>query len=112
MRTPTPSGFSGHPAKRVTMLLTVRDRSHRGSLMIELLRRARRAKLSGATAFEAHEGYGVSGRVHRTHLLSDDAPVTVVIIDRPDQIDEFLRQVGPLLGDVLVTIEDIDIVEL
>jgi PII-like signaling protein len=112
MRSTTPSTFPSHPAKRATVLLTVRDHTHHRSLMIELLQRARRAKLSGVTVFEAQEGYGESGRIHRTHLLSDDAPVTVVFIDRPDRIDGFLREVEPLLDDVLVIVDDIDVVGL
>jgi PII-like signaling protein len=80
--------------------------------MLELLKRARRAKLSGATVFEAYEGYGASGHIHRTHLASVDRPVSVVIIDWPDRVDAFLREVAELLQDVLVTVEDIDIVEI
>jgi hypothetical protein len=80
--------------------------------MTALLKRARRAKLAGATVFEAHEGYGASGHIHRSHLLSDDSPITVVLVDRPDRIDAFLDNVSDILVDVLVTVEDIDIIEI
>lgn len=112
MRPTVPSRFPTHPAKRVTMLLNISDHAHHGSLMTKLLQRARQAKLRGATLFEGYEGYGSSGRIHRTHLLSNDAPVTVVIIDRPDRIDAFLLDVGDLLEDVLTTVSDVEVIEL
>jgi PII-like signaling protein len=111
MRANTPSQFPSRPAKRATMLFSMRDHAHHRSLMIQLLKRARRAKLSGATVYEAHAGYGESGRVHRVHLMADDRPVTLVIVDRPETIVTFLDQVADLLHDVLVTVDDIDIVE-
>ncbi len=104
--------FSSHPAKRVTILLSVHDHTRHGSLMVQLLQRAKRCKLAGATAFKAQEGYGASGRRHRTHIVSDDAPITVVIVDHPERIDAFLGALEGLLDDVLVTVEDIEVVEL
>lgn len=107
-----PPRFPGRPAVRVTVLFSMRDRSRHSSLMIGLLQRARRAGLAGATAFKAQEGYGASGRVHRTHLMSDDAPVTVVIVDRPELIELFLGDLAGYLDDVLVTVDHVEVVEL
>lgn len=50
--------------------------------------------------------------MHRTHSLSDDAPVTLVVIDRPEQIDAFLSEVADLLRNVFVTITDVEVVEI
>lgn len=104
--------FPTYRAKRVTMILRVRDHDHHGSLLVHLMQRARKAKVAGATAFEAHEGYGHSGRIHRTHSISDDAPVTLVIIDRVERVDAFLVDATDLLKNVLVTVSDVDVIEL
>ena len=71
-----------------------------------------KARLAGATAFEALEGYGVSGQMHKTHTLSDDAPIMIVIIDREEPIEAFLRDAAELLVNVLVTVVDVQVVEL
>jgi uncharacterized protein len=112
MTATSPSPLPRHSAKRLTMMLSKQDHARHTSLMIALLKRARRAKLSGATVFEAHEGFGASGRVHRSHVLSDDSPITVVFVDLPDRIDAFLEDVSDLLVDVLVIVDDIDVIEL
>lgn len=107
-----PQGRPGRPAQRATLHISVRD--HRGgrSLEVEVLKRAREAKVAGATVFEGHQGFGRSGAVHREHLLSDDRPLAVVIVDRPERIDAFLQAARPLLEGVTVTIEDVEILEL
>lgn len=112
MRPTTPSTFTGRPARRLTMLMTVHDHVRHGSLEMELLKRARRAKLAGATVFEGHEGYGVSGHIHRTHLVGDDAPLAVVVVDEPDRVERFLHEVAELLHDVLVITDDVEILDL
>lgn len=105
-------GFVTYPAKRLTMFFGVRDHDHHGSLLVHLMQRAHKARLAGATAFEALEGYGASGQVHKTHAMSDDAPVMIVIIDRAEPIEAFLRDAAELLVNVLVTVVDVQVVEL
>ena len=112
MRTTATSRYPTRRARRITFWLGARDHTGHGSLLVQLLQRARRSNLSGASVFEARMGYGASRRVHQTHLLSGDAPLAVVIIDHPDRIDAFLLDIADLLQDVLVTIDDIDVIEL
>lgn len=112
MRTTTSSAFTGQPAKRLTLLMSVHDHVRHNSLEMEILKRARKAKLAGATVFEGDEGYGVSGHVHAEHFLSDDRPLAVVIIDQPDRIDKFLHGIASLLDGVLVAVEEIEILDL
>lgn len=112
MRPTTPSRFAGRPAVRLTMLMTVHDHVRHGSLEMELLKRARKAKLAGATVFEGYEGYGASGHVHRTHVMSDDAPLALVIVDEPHRVEQFLDDVADLLHGVLVVTDDVETLDL
>ena len=101
-----------HPAQRLTILLGARDHYHHGSLFVHLMQRARKAKLAGATAFEAYEGYGASGQTHAKHSMTDDSPIGIVIIDRAERIQAFLLEASDLLQNIVTTIADIEIVEL
>jgi len=111
MRITGASNIPSRPAKRVSILLSVKDRSRHSSLMIRLMQQAREAKLPGATAFQAQQGFGASGSIHRTHALGDDAPVTIVIVGTPERIDSFLAEVTDLVKDVLIIVEEIDVIE-
>jgi uncharacterized protein len=106
------SHLPGRPAKRVTVLLNTRDHTHHRSLMIDLLKAARRRKLAGATVFQARQGFGTGGRTHRVQLLSDDSPRAVVLVDQADKIDEFLSESDSLLDGTFVMVEDVEIVDL
>lgn len=103
-------GLPARPARRLTLMLNVQDHRHHASLMVELVRRARRAGMAGLTVFEGHAGFGASGAAHRTRLLHDDAPLAVVIVDEPDRIDHFLAAAADVLGPVLAVIDDVTVV--
>jgi len=100
-----------HPAKRLTLHCNTRDHAHHHSLVIEVIRRARRAKLAGATVFQGVEGFGTSGLTEHQHLVGGNAPVAVVIVDQADRIEAFLHDMGDSLDHVLVTVHDVEIIE-
>lgn len=112
MRDTSPSRFPTHPAKRITALLSVHDHAHHASLVSTLIQKAREMNLAGATVFRGEQGYGASGEIHRQHIFTDDAPLAFVLVDRPERIDAYLREVEHVLHDVLVTVDEIDVVEL
>jgi PII-like signaling protein len=112
MRTTSPSRFEGRPAKRLTVLMGIRDQVRHTSLELELLKRARRAKLAGATVFQGDEGFGASGRMHRDRLLKSDRPLAVVFVDQPERIDAFLDEIAPLLADAVAVLDDVEILDL
>ena len=111
MRSSARSSFEGRSATRLTLLMTFHDHAGRKGLETEVLRRARKAKLAGLTVFEAVEGFGHEGLVHRSRLMSDDAPLAVVIIDTPERIEAFLRSIGELLSGISVVLDDVEVVE-
>jgi uncharacterized protein len=104
--------FQRRPAKRLTILMSVHDRVGHSSLQIELLKRARKAGLSGATVFEGDEGFGESGVMHRAHILSDDRPLALVIIDEPDKIDNFVEEVTALVKGIVATVVNVEIIDV
>jgi uncharacterized protein len=112
MRTNAHSAHEGRPATRLTLLMTFHDHAGRKGIETEVLKRARKAKLAGLTVFEATEGFGHSGLLHRSHLVSDDAPLAVVIIDAPEKIEAFLDSIAELLNGIRVVLDDVEIVDL
>jgi PII-like signaling protein len=93
--------------QRLTVMLNSRDHAHHHSLATEVLSRARRAHLAGATLLHAVEGHGRSGALHRQHLFAEDVPLAILIVDDATKIEAFLEDIRPLIGDSVVVLDDV-----
>jgi uncharacterized protein len=93
--------------ERLTVMLHSRDHSHHHSLAIEILSRARKAHLAGATLMNAMEGQGRSGTIHKHHAFKDDTPIAIVIVDSKEAIDHFYSLIRPHIGEALALVEDV-----
>ena len=99
-------------ARQLTILLGESDMWHHKPLAIEIVHRAQRAGLAGASLFKGVEGFGASNVIHASRLLSmsDDLPVAVIIVDEPAAIDDFLPQISELVTEGLVYSHDVNVV--
>jgi len=95
------------PMRRLTVMLSSQDHAHHHSLATEVLAQARHADLAGATMFQAVEGQGRSGALHRQHLFSDDVALSIIIIDEEPKITEFMVRLRDVIGDAFVVVEDV-----
>lgn len=98
--------------QRLTIYIGESDRHGHTPLATEIVQRAHAAGLAGASVFRGVEGYGASNHIHTTRILSlsDDLPMAIVIVDRPDAIAAFLPQLDELITEGLVIIEDVEVI--
>ncbi len=100
------------PAKMLKIYIGESDKWHGRPLAIALVERLRAEGIAGATVLRAVEGYGANSRIHTAHILrlSEDLPLVVEVIDRPERIQRVLPMVDEMVGDGLVTMLDIEVV--
>jgi hypothetical protein len=98
-------------AKRLTIIIGESDHFEHHSLTTEIVKRAHAAGLAGVTVFRGIEGYGKSNHIHTTRILSlsDDLPVSIVIIDSAAAISAFLEEILELVQGGVVTLEDVEV---
>ena len=100
-------------ATRLTVFLHADAHWNHHALSEEIIERALRAGLAGASRFHGIEGYGRSGVLH-TDIDPDimsGLPCEVVIVDQSAaRIRDFLPQLDEILDHGLATIDTVDVV--
>ncbi len=99
-------------ALRLTVILGESDTWHHKPVYSEIVHRARRAGLAGASVFRGIEGYGASSAIHTTRLLSmsEDLPVSVIIVDAPERIRAFLPELDELVTEGLILLDEVEVI--
>lgn len=100
------------PATRLTIFVGEDDVWHHRPLYHEIVHRAHKAGLAGATVIRGIEGYGASSRIHTTRLLSlsEDLPVAIVIVDAHERIRAFLPELDELVTEGLVVVDPVEVI--
>ncbi|HBA86128.1 MAG TPA: hypothetical protein DCZ95_18755 [Verrucomicrobia bacterium] len=70
---------------------------------------ARKRGMAGATVLRGVLGFGADSRMHTAKILrlSEDLPLVVEIIDKPENIDALMPELDRMIKDGLVTREKI-----
>lgn len=86
---------------------------HGGRPLYEVIvEEARKQGLAGATVLRGLAGFGANSRIHTAKILrlSEDLPMVVEIVDRPERIAAFLPGLDAMVGEGLVTLEKVRVI--
>lgn len=86
---------------------------HGGRPLYEaIVEEARRRGMAGATVLRGTLGFGASSRLHSAKILrlSEDLPMVVEIVDKPERIAAFLPDLETMVRDGLVTLEKVRVI--
>lgn len=88
------------------------DLYHHKPLYDAIIQRAREEGLAGATVLRGIEGFGKRSHLHTTRILrlSEDLPIVIEIVDREDRVNAFLPIVEEMVGDGLITMENVQVI--
>ncbi|MFB7898967.1 DUF190 domain-containing protein [Streptomyces xiamenensis] len=110
-----PAGTAGRTTAglRLTVLVGEGDLHGHRPLYSEIVHRAHRARLAGASVFRGIEGFGASSLIHTTRLLSvsEELPVAVVVVDVAERVRAFVAELREVVGETLVAwVDEVEIV--
>jgi len=88
------------------------DRWHGQPLSEAIVRRARELGLAGATVLRGLEGFGAHSRIHTSSILrlSQDLPIVIEIVDKPERIEAFLPILDEMVHEGMITVEKVRVI--
>jgi PII-like signaling protein len=86
-------------AKLLRLYLSEQDKYQGKPLHEAVVEKCHELSIAGATVFKGVEGYGETAEMHRSHLLSHDQPIEIMIVDT----DEKIQSLRPILEEMLDT---------
>jgi uncharacterized protein len=100
-------------ARRIRVYIGESDQWHGKALFTAIVERCRVEGFAGATVLRGIEGFGAHSRIHTARILqlSEDLPVIVEIVDRPERIEQLLPMLDEMVKEGLVTIEDVHVLK-
>lgn len=99
-------------ARLVRLHFSEADR-HSGKPLYEaVIDKCRELKIAGATVFRGLEGFGESAEIHRAHLISNDRPIVVTIVDSKEAIARLLPAMEDLIGTGLIAVSEVEVIRV
>lgn len=98
-------------AYRLTVFVGEDDQYHHRPLYSEIVHRAHKHGLAGASVFRGIEGFGASTHIHTSRILSlsDDLPLVIVIVDTEEKINGFLPELDDLIDEGLIVVDEVEV---
>lgn len=99
------------PVKRLSVYIGEADTYDGKPLHEMLVEQARVAGVAGATVLRGVAGFGATSREHARHgmRMSADLPLVVTVIDSANRITALAEVYSEMIGDGLITVEDVDV---
>lgn len=68
--------------------------------------------MAGATVYRGIEGYGASTRIQHSSYwkFSKDAPMTLTVIDKEEQIEKLIPHLDAMLEDGLIAMSSVEVI--
>jgi len=100
-------------AKRLSIYVGESDKWRGKALHTALLETLRVQGMAGATVTRGLAGFGAHSVVHTASILvlSLDLPLVIQVIDTPEKVDKVLKIISPMVGEGLITLEDVEVVK-
>jgi len=96
-------------AQLIRIFIGEEDHTHGKPLYEEIVHKAREQRMAGVTVVRGIMGFGADAHLHTAKVLrlSENLPIIIEIVDKPDKIAAFLPTVEPLIQEGLITMEEV-----
>ena len=98
---------AGQPAKLLRIHCSEGDRYKGGPLHEAIVDKCRELKIAGATVFRGLQGFGESAEIHRSHLLANDQPIVITIVDSEQSVERLIPLIEEMMDTGMIAVSDV-----
>jgi hypothetical protein len=84
------------------------DRYNGKPLYQAIVNRCMELRVAGATVFRGIEGYGETAEIHRHHVIGNDQPIVVTIVDTPENLGRLIPELEEMMDTGMIATSDVD----
>ena len=100
------------PARILRIHISESDRYEGRPLFEAIIAKCRELKIAGATVFQGLEGYGESAELHRAHLVRNDQPIVIAIVDTAENLARLVPAVEEMLDTGMLATSDVEMIRV
>ena len=100
------------PAKLLRIHLSESDRFQGKPLYEAIVAQCRDLKIAGATVFKGVEGYGEAADIRRAHLLRNDQPVVIHIVDTAEILASLIPVIESMMDTGMLATSDVEMIRI
>ncbi len=100
------------PGRILRIHISESDRYLGKPLFEAIVAKCRELKIAGATVFQGLEGYGESTELHRAHLVRNDRPIVIAIVDTAENLDRLVPAVEEMLDTGVLATSDVEMIRV
>jgi PII-like signaling protein len=87
--------------------------THKGMPLHEaIVAKCREMGISGATVFPGLEGYGESAEMHKAHVVRNDRPLVITIVDSAERLAALAPVVEAMIDTGMTALSDVQVVRV
>lgn len=110
MSPPTARAEIRGAAQMIRIYLGEADKEGDEPLFEAIVKRLMMMEVAGATVYRGILGYGAKRHTHKEGMfrISQDRPIMISVIDRPERTDEIIEALAPMMQDGLIVVSDVE----
>jgi PII-like signaling protein len=88
------------------------DRWQGKPLYEAIVAKCRELKMAGATVLAGLEGFGATAEMRKAHLLRNDRPILVMVVDTAENIDRLVPVVAEMMDTGLLAASNVETIRV
>ena len=100
------------PARLLRINISESDRYQGKTLYEAIVGKCREMRIAGVTVLQGIEGYGETAEMHKAHIIHNNRPVLVMVVDTVEHLAQLIPAVEAMMDTGLMSISEVQAIRV